>query len=154
MTRSAGTGVSPAKGVVVSEDRLRIHASTYAFAPHVRVRVDASGENLSVTSLDRTVFDFPLRSAVQPAPISNIDFCFDRGQRTRLNFIVGTDDAVTSTTLNPGPWAPSGKHVRDRGLGRAAEFCTDFHNEKASRSQSCRSAPKPTQTGSRVPCRT
>ena len=104
---------NPPKGVVVSEDRLRTYAGTYAFAPHVRLRVDVSGGNLTVTALDRTVFDFQLGWTTQLVPASNLEFYLDRGQHTRLSFIVGADGTVNRAVLNPGPWAQSGKRVRD-----------------------------------------
>jgi L-aminopeptidase/D-esterase-like protein len=102
---------NPPRGVVVSEDRLRIYAGTYAFAPDARLRVDASGGTLSVTALDRTVFDFPPGLTAQLGPASNTEFYLDRGQYTRLNFVVGADGTVGSVIVNPGPWAQSGKRM-------------------------------------------
>ncbi|HUB49417.1 MAG TPA: P1 family peptidase [Acetobacteraceae bacterium] len=104
---------SPPKGVVVSEDQLRTYAGTYAFAPHVRLRVDVSGGNLSVTALDRTVFDFPLGSATHLMPASTTEFYYDLGQRTRLSFTAGADGTVTGVILDPGPWAQRGKRIPD-----------------------------------------
>jgi len=104
---------SPPKGVVVSEARLPTYAGTYMFAPHVRLRVDVSGGNLSVTALDRSVFDFPLGSTTQLLPASDMEFYLDRGQHTRLSFIVGADGVVTDAILDPGPWAQRGKRMPD-----------------------------------------
>lgn len=104
---------TPPKGVVVSEDRLRAYAGTYAFAPHARLRVDVSGGNLLVTALAQTVFDFPTGLTAQLVPASNTEFHFHRGQRTRLSFIVGTDGTVNGVILNPGPWAQLGKRMPD-----------------------------------------
>ena len=67
---------NPPKGVVVSEDRLRTYAGTYAFAPDARLRVDAlGGTALSVTALDRTEsFDFPpIDLTAQLGPASNTE---------------------------------------------------------------------------------
>ena len=104
---------SPPEGVVVSEDQLRTYAGTYAFAPHVRLRVDVSDGNLLVTALDQTAFDFPSGLSRQLVPASNTEFYFNSGQRTRLNFIVGTDGTFSGVILNPGPWAQLGKRMPD-----------------------------------------
>src|SRR6202012_4843705 len=77
---------TPPKEVVVSADRLRTYAGTYTFAPHVRLRVDASGGNLSVTALDRAVFDFSPGVVTQLVPASNTEFYFDRGQTHAAEF--------------------------------------------------------------------
>jgi L-aminopeptidase/D-esterase-like protein len=101
------------KEVVVSADRLRTYTGTYTFAPHVRLRVDTSGGNLSVTALDRAVFDFQPGMVTQLVAASDTEFYFDRGQRTRLSFIAGADDTVTGMILNPGPWAQRAKRMPD-----------------------------------------
>jgi hypothetical protein len=47
----------------------------------------------------------------QLGPASNTEIYFDRGQYTRLNFVVGADGTVGSVILNPGPWAQFGKRM-------------------------------------------
>ena len=103
----------PGPGVTVLDVATGGGHVAYTFAPHVQLLVDASGGNLSVTALDRAVFDFPPGVVTQLVPASNTEFYFNRGQRTRLSFITGADGTVTGVIVNPGPWAQRGTRVPD-----------------------------------------